>query len=144
MSIYFDEISPCWMPGKKAMRYRHSNIHNAETIQGDPEVCSEMRSPVIPQERRARLSISRWRRSMRHAALTHYLRHAAGAASRSSRIAGRYYRKVNAGVRSAMIDGSHFPVCRERPAGEIGRGFCHARDCSVEAEPDARAAWKMI
>ncbi len=43
-------------------------------------------------------------------------------------------RKVNAGVRSAMIDGSHFPFAENVRLVKSVVDFCHARDCSVEAE----------
>ena len=42
--------------------------------------------------------------------------------------------KVNAGVRSAMIDGSHFPFEENVKLVKSVVDFCHARDCSVEAE----------
>ncbi|WP_430493700.1 class II fructose-bisphosphate aldolase, partial [Escherichia coli] len=43
-------------------------------------------------------------------------------------------RKVNAGVRSAMIDGSHFPFEENVKLVKSVVVFCHAKDCSVEAE----------
>lgn len=42
--------------------------------------------------------------------------------------------KVNAGVRSAMIDGSHFPFEENVKLVKSVVDFCHAKDCSVEAE----------
>lgn len=82
------------------------NIHNAETIQAILEVCSEMRSPVI---------LAGTPGTFKHIALEeiyapvqrvlHHLRDAAGGCTsiitnRSTTIVA----KVNAGVRSAMID----------------------------------------
>ncbi len=42
-------------------------------------------------------------------------------------------RKVHAGVRSAMIDGSHFPFAENVKLVKSVVDFCHS-DCSVEAE----------
>lgn len=44
-------------------------------------------------------------------------------------------RKVHAGVRSAMIDGSHFPFAENVKLVKSVVDFCHSQDCSVEAEP---------
>lgn len=43
-------------------------------------------------------------------------------------------RKVNAGVRSAMIDGSHYPFEQNVKLVKSVVDFCHLNDCSVEAE----------
>ncbi|EHR8838045.1 ketose-bisphosphate aldolase [Escherichia coli] len=43
-------------------------------------------------------------------------------------------RKVHAGVRSAMIDGSHFPFAENVKLVKSVVDFCHSQDCSVEAE----------
>ncbi len=43
-------------------------------------------------------------------------------------------RKVHAGVRSAMIDGSHSPFAENVKLVKSVVDFCHSQDCSVEAE----------
>lgn len=43
-------------------------------------------------------------------------------------------RKVHAGVRSAMIDGSHYPFEQNVKLVKSVVDFCHLNDCSVEAE----------
>ncbi len=42
--------------------------------------------------------------------------------------------KVRSGVRSVMIDASHFAFCAKYFTGQRGGGFCHRFDVSVEAE----------
>lgn len=42
--------------------------------------------------------------------------------------------KVGQGVRSAMIDGSHFPFEENVALVKSVVDFCHSQDCSVEAE----------
>lgn len=54
---------------KKGYAVPAFNIHNAETIQAILEVCYEMQSPVILAGTPGPLSISRWKRSTRCAAL---------------------------------------------------------------------------
>ncbi|MFV2611696.1 class II fructose-bisphosphate aldolase, partial [Escherichia coli] len=42
-------------------------------------------------------------------------------------------RKVHAGVRRAMIDGSHFPFAENVTLVKSVVDFCHSQDCSVVA-----------
>lgn len=111
------------------------NIHNAETIQAILEVCREMRSPVI---------LAGTPGTFKHIAfdeiyalceaysntydmpLALHLDHHESLADIS--------RKVDAGVRSAMIDGSHFPFADNVKLVKSVVDFCHLHDCSVEAE----------
>lgn len=111
------------------------NIHNAETIQAILEVCKEMQSPVI---------LAGTPGTFKHIAfeeiyalceaysesydmpLALHLDHHESLADIS--------RKVNAGVRSAMIDGSHFPLAENVRLVKSVVDFCHRSDCSVEAE----------
>jgi tagatose 1,6-diphosphate aldolase GatY/KbaY len=111
------------------------NIHNAETIQAILEVCKEMQSPVI---------LAGTPGTFKHIAfeeifalceaysesygmpLALHLDHHESLADIS--------RKVNAGVRSAMIDGSHFPFAENVRLVRSVVDFCHRHDCSVEAE----------
>ncbi|MCG3463580.1 tagatose-bisphosphate aldolase subunit KbaY [Xenorhabdus bovienii] len=111
------------------------NIHNAETIQAILEVCKEMQSPVI---------LAGTPGTFKHIAfeeiyalceaysksydmpLTLHLDHHESLEDIS--------RKVNAGVRSAMIDGSHFPFAENVKLVKSVVDFCHRHDCSVEAE----------
>ncbi|MFP1557516.1 class II fructose-bisphosphate aldolase [Escherichia coli] len=85
------------------------NIHNAETIQAILEVCSEMRSPVI---------LAGTPGTFKHIVLQRSTPCAAPIPQPTtchwrciSTTTNRWMirRKVHAGVRSAMIDGSHFP-----------------------------------
>lgn len=111
------------------------NIHNAETIQAILEVCSEMQSPVI---------LAGTPGTFQHIALEEiYALCSAYSSSFAIPLALHLdhhqslediRRKVNAGVRSAMIDGSHFPFEENVKLVKSVVDFCHARDCSVEAE----------
>lgn len=111
------------------------NIHNAETIQAILEVCSEMQSPVI---------LAGTPGTFKHIALEEiYALCSAYSDSYDIPLALHLdhheslediRRKVNAGVRSAMIDGSHFPFEENVKLVKSVVDFCHARDCSVEAE----------
>ncbi|EBV8521573.1 tagatose-bisphosphate aldolase subunit KbaY [Salmonella enterica subsp. enterica serovar Newport] len=111
------------------------NIHNAETIQAILEVCHEMQSPVI---------LAGTPCTFKHIALEEiYALCNAYSASYNMPLAlhldhheslDDIRRKVNAGVRSAMIDGSHFPFEENVKLVKSVVDFCHARDCSVEAE----------
>ena len=86
------------------------NIHNAETIQAILEVCSEMRSPVI---------LAGTPGTFKHIALEEiYALCSAYSTTYNMPLVlhldhheslDDIRRKVHAGVRSAMIDGSHFP-----------------------------------
>lgn len=111
------------------------NIHNAETIQAILEACHEMRSPVI---------LAGTPGTFKHIAfdeiyalceaysntydmpLALHLDHHESLADIS--------RKVDAGVRSAMIDGSHFPFADNVKLVKSVVDLCHLHDCSVEAE----------
>ena len=111
------------------------NIHNAETIQAILEVCSEMRSPVI---------LAGTPGTFKHIALEEiYALCSAYSLSYDMPLALHLdhheslediRRKVNAGVRSAMIDGSHFPFEQNVALVKSVVEFCHLNDCSVEAE----------
>ncbi|EAO3202080.1 tagatose-bisphosphate aldolase subunit KbaY [Salmonella enterica] len=111
------------------------NIHNAETIQAILEVCSEMKSPVI---------LAGTSGTFKHIALEEIYA-LCNAYSGSFGIPLALHldhheslddirHKVNAGVRSAMIDGSHFPFEENVKLVKSVVDFCHSRDCSVEAE----------
>ncbi|ACX88162.1 tagatose-bisphosphate aldolase subunit KbaY [Pectobacterium parmentieri] len=111
------------------------NIHNAETIQAILDVCKEMQSPVI---------LAGTPGTFKHIAfeeiyalceaysesydmpLALHLDHHESLADISH--------KVNAGVRSAMIDASHFPLAENVRLVKTVVDFCHRHDCSVEAE----------
>ncbi|EPJ5822344.1 tagatose-bisphosphate aldolase subunit KbaY [Pluralibacter gergoviae] len=111
------------------------NIHNAETIQAIVEVCSEMQSPVILAGTPGTFKhiafeeiyalCSAYSRSFKIPLAIHLDHHETLADIR---------RKVNAGVRSAMIDGSHFPFAENVKLVKSAVDFCHLNDCSVEAE----------
>lgn len=111
------------------------NIHNAETIQAVMEACDERRSPVILagtpgtfkhiscQEMLA-LGES-YSRRFAPPAILHLDHH---------EVYEDIVTKVNAGVRSAMIDGSHLPFEQNVALVRKVVTFCHQQDCSVEAE----------
>ena len=111
------------------------NIHNAETIQAILEVCSEMRSPVI---------LAGTPGTFKHIALVEiYALCSAYSTTYNMPLAlhldhheslDDIRRKVHAGVRSAMIDGSHFPFAENVKLVKSVVDFCHSQDCSVEAE----------
>lgn len=111
------------------------NIHNAETIQAILEVCREMQSPVI---------LAGTPGTFKHIAFEEiYALCAAYSESYDLPLALHLdhheslediARKVNAGARSAMIDGSHFPFADNVTLVKSVVDFCHRHDCSVEAE----------
>lgn len=111
------------------------NIHNAETIQAILEVCHELRSPVI---------LAGTPGTFKHIAFEEiFALCEAYSASYDMPLAlhldhheslDDIRRKVNAGVRSAMIDGSHFPFDDNVALVKSVVDFCHRHDCSVEAE----------
>ncbi|MFW0764540.1 tagatose-bisphosphate aldolase subunit KbaY [Trabulsiella odontotermitis] len=111
------------------------NIHNAETIQAILEVCYEMRSPVI---------LAGTPGTFKHIAFEEiFALCEAYSASYDMPLAlhldhheslADIRNKVNAGVRSAMIDGSHFPFDENVQLVKSVVDFCHRHDCSVEAE----------
>ena len=110
------------------------NIHNAETIQAILEVCNEMQSPVI---------LAGTPGTFKHIAFEEiYALCEAYSASYDFPLAlhldhheslADIRRKVHAGVRSAMIDGSHFPFDENVQLVKSVVDFCHHNDCSVEA-----------
>lgn len=111
------------------------NIHNAETIQAILDVCRELRSPVI---------LAGTPGTFKHIALEEIFA-LCNAYSTSYDMPLALHldhheslddirRKVNAGVRSAMIDGSHFPFEQNVKLVKSVVDFCHQNDCSVEAE----------
>ena len=120
---------------KKGYAVPAFNIHNAETIQAILEVCYEMQSPVI---------LAGTPGTFKHIALEEiYALCSAYSTSYDIQLAlhldhheslDDIRRKVNAGVRSAMIDGSHFPFEENVKLVKSVVDFCHAKDCSVEAE----------
>ncbi|MFA1238215.1 tagatose bisphosphate family class II aldolase [Serratia odorifera] len=111
------------------------NIHNAETIQAVLEACRERQSPAI---------LAGTPGTFRHIGCQEMLALAATYATRYQLpvilhldhhetfedIAG----KVDVGVRSAMIDGSHLPFEQNIQLAAQVVAYCHQRDCSVEAE----------
>lgn len=111
------------------------NIHNAETIQAILEVCNELRSPVI---------LAGTPGTFKHIAFEEiYALCEAYSSSYDIPLAlhldhheslADIRRKVHAGVRSAMIDGSHFPFDDNVKLVKSVVEFCHQHDCSVEAE----------
>ncbi|MBC1186143.1 MULTISPECIES: tagatose-bisphosphate aldolase subunit KbaY [Kluyvera] len=111
------------------------NIHNAETIQAILEVCNEMQSPVI---------LAGTPGTFKHIAFEEiYALCEAYSASYDFPLAlhldhheslADIRRKVHAGVRSAMIDGSHYPFDENVQLVKSVVDFCHHNDCSVEAE----------
>ncbi|WP_156292805.1 tagatose-bisphosphate aldolase subunit KbaY [Serratia oryzae] len=111
------------------------NIHNAETIQAILEVCQEMQSPVI---------LAGTPGTFKHIAFSEiYALCEAYSASYSMPFAlhldhheslDDISNKVRAGVRSAMIDGSHLPFAENVKLVKSVVDFCHRYDCSVEAE----------
>ncbi|OON41733.1 class II aldolase, tagatose bisphosphate family [Izhakiella australiensis] len=111
------------------------NIHNAETIQAILEVCSEMRSPVI---------LAGTPGTFKHIGFTEIYALCSAFATRYNMPLALHLdhheslddirRKVNAGVRSAMIDGSSLKFSDNVSLVKSVVDFCHANDCSVEAE----------
>lgn len=111
------------------------NIHNAETIQAILEVCHELHSPVI---------LAGTPGTFKHIAFEEiFALCEAYSTSYDMPLAlhldhheslDDIRRKVNAGVRSAMIDGSHFPFDDNVALVKSVVDFCHRHDCSVEAE----------
>ena len=111
------------------------NIHNAETIQAILEVCQEMRSPVILAGTPGTFkhisfeeifALCKAYSSSYKMPVALHLDHHESLADISH--------KVHAGVRSAMIDGSHFPFDENVKLVQSVVDFCHSHDCSVEAE----------
>ena len=111
------------------------NIHNAETIQAILEVCKEMRSPVIlagTPGTYKHIAFEEIYALCRAYSETYAMPLALHLDHHESLEDIR--RKVDAGVRSAMIDGSHFPFEQNVKLVKSVVDFCHQNDCSVEAE----------
>lgn len=131
---YFYQISFAGRTGEGLCRSGF-NIHNAETIRAILEVCSEMRSPVI---------LAGTPGTFKHIALEEiYALCSAYSLTYDMPLAlhldhheslDDIRRKVHAGVRSAMIDGSHYPFEQNVKLVKSVVDFCHLNDCSVEAE----------
>lgn len=111
------------------------NIHNAETIQAILDVCKQMQSPVI---------LAGTPGTFKHIAFKEiFALCEAYSASYGLPLAlhldhhetlDDIRTKVAAGVRSAMIDGSHVPFADNVRLTREVVNFCHRHDCSVEAE----------
>ncbi len=111
------------------------NIHNAETIQAILEVCKEMPSPVILAGTPGTFKhiafeeiyalCEAYSKNYGMPLVLHLDHHESLEDIR---------RKVYAGVRSAMIDGSHLPFFENVKLVKSVVDFCHRYDCSVEAE----------
>lgn len=111
------------------------NIHNAETIQAILETCAELRAPVI---------LAGTPGTFKHISFPEiYALSDAYSRSFSMPVAlhldhhetlDDIRTKVGQGVRSAMIDGSHFPFEENVALVKSVVDFCHSQDCSVEAE----------
>lgn len=120
------------------------NIHNAETIQAILEVCSEMRSPVI---------LAGTPGTFKHIALEEiYALCSAYSTTYNMPLAlhldhheslDDIRRKVHAGVRSAMIDGSHFPFAENVKLVKSVVDFCHSRIAAWKQNWAASAVLKM-
>ena len=111
------------------------NIHNAETIQAILEVCSEMRSPVI---------LAGTPGTFKHIALEEiYALCSAYSTTYNMPLAlhldhheslDDIRRKVHAGVRSAMIDGSHFSFEENIAVTKKVVEYAHDHGVVVEGE----------
>lgn len=111
------------------------NIHNLETIQVVIETAAEMASPVILAGTPSTFSY----------AGSDYLIAICQQAAERYRIPVALHldhhedisdivQKVTAGIRSAMIDASHFPFEENTKIVKQVVRFCHQWDCTVEAE----------
>lgn len=111
------------------------NIHNLETIQVIVEAAAEMRSPVILAGTPGTYSY----------AGTEYLVNICKESARRHQIPLALHldhhetfadikAKVQAGIKSVMIDGSHFNLMQNIEIVREVVEFCHRWDCSVEAE----------
>lgn len=111
------------------------NIHNAETIQAILEVCYEMHSPVILAGTPGTFNHIAFEEiyALCKAYSTSYDMPLALHLDHHESLAD-IRRKVDAGVRSAMIDGSHLPFNENVKLVKSVVDFCHQNDCSVEAE----------
>lgn len=111
------------------------NIHNLETLQVVVETAAEMRSPLIVAGTPGTFSYAGMGNIVAIAGdlareynlpLAIHLDHHESLADIES--------KVMAGIRSVMIDGSHFPFEENVALVKSVVDFCHRYDTSVEAE----------
>ncbi|OLQ85703.1 class II aldolase, tagatose bisphosphate family [Vibrio ponticus] len=111
------------------------NIHNLETVQVVVETAAEMQSPVILAGTPGTFSY----------AGTDYLVGICQEAAKRYKMPIALHldhhesfsdirQKVEAGIKSAMIDGSHLPFEQNIELVKQVVTFCHRWDCSVEAE----------
>ncbi|MBF7994329.1 MULTISPECIES: tagatose bisphosphate family class II aldolase [Rahnella] len=111
------------------------NIHNMETVQVVAETAAAMSSPVILAGTPGTFSY----------AGTRYLISICQEAARKNRIPLALHldhheelediaAKVRSGIRSVMIDASHFPLAENIEKVRDAVRLCHAFDASVEAE----------
>ena len=111
------------------------NIHNLETIQVIVETAAEMQSPVILAGTPGTYSY----------AGTEYLVNICRESARRHQMPLALHldhhetfsdikAKVEAGIKSVMIDGSHFNLTQNIALVREVVEFCHRWDCSVEAE----------
>ncbi|HFZ1320094.1 tagatose-bisphosphate aldolase subunit GatY [Klebsiella aerogenes] len=111
------------------------NIHNAETIQAVLEACHERRSPVM---------LASTPGTFKHISCPEMLGLCRSYSERFQmpvilhldhhEVYEDIVNKVNGGVRSAMIDGSHLPFEENIILVRRVTEYCHHMDCSVEAE----------
>ncbi|MCG9535498.1 tagatose bisphosphate family class II aldolase [Providencia huaxiensis] len=111
------------------------NIHNLETIQVVMETAAEMASPVILAGTPSTFSYagSDYLIAICQQAAERYKVPVALHLDHHEDIPD-IFQKVSAGVRSAMIDASHFPFEENIQIVKRVVGFCHQWDCTVEAE----------
>ncbi|MCG5380090.1 MULTISPECIES: tagatose bisphosphate family class II aldolase [Providencia] len=111
------------------------NIHNLETIQVVMETAAEMASPVILAGTPSTFSYagSDYLIAICQQAAERYKLPVALHLDHHEDIPD-IFQKVSAGVRSAMIDASHFPFEENIQIVERVVDFCHQWDCTVEAE----------
>ncbi|MEI8672351.1 tagatose bisphosphate family class II aldolase [Vibrio sp. SA48] len=111
------------------------NIHNLETVQVVVETAAEMQSPVILAGTPGTFSY----------AGTDYLVGICKEAAKRYEMPIALHldhhesysdirQKIEAGIKSAMIDGSHLPFEQNIELVKQVVAFCHRWDCSVEAE----------
>ncbi|EJE8365232.1 class II fructose-bisphosphate aldolase, partial [Salmonella enterica] len=111
------------------------NIHNLETLQVVVETAAELRSPLIVAGTPGTFSYAgvgnivaiaaELAKSWNHPLAVHLDHHEKLADIKM---------KVAAGVRSVMIDGSHFPFADNIALVKSVVDYCHRYDVSVEAE----------
>lgn len=111
------------------------NVHNLETLQVVVETAAELRSPLIVAGTPGTFSYagtgnlvaiaSTLAKTLNHPLAVHLDHH--------EQLAD-IERKVLAGVRSVMIDGSHLPFAENIDLVRSVVEFCHRYDVSVEAE----------